>query len=50
MGPYLDGHYFFDGWETWGGGLPGPILSMTPSSVADATESVTALADFACPE
>lgn len=24
-GPYLDDHYFFDGWDYWGGGVPAPI-------------------------
>jgi hypothetical protein len=46
FGPYLDGHYFFEGWDSWGVGLPGPITSMTPTVVTASVEAVTDLADF----
>ncbi len=25
MGPFLDGHHFFEGWKTWGMGVPDPL-------------------------
>jgi hypothetical protein len=46
MGPFLDGHYFFGGWETWGMGLPGPLTSMTPASAIAATDSTVDLEVF----
>lgn len=46
MGPFLDGHPFFDGWETWGPGMPVPLAAMTPASVKAAATAVSDLADF----
>lgn len=37
FGPYLDEHYFFDGWDSWGSGIPSPIADLVPADViADA--------------
>jgi hypothetical protein len=46
MGPFLDGHYFFEGWDTWGTGIPWPILAMTPDVVAASADPVADVTDF----
>ncbi|MFF0466161.1 hypothetical protein ACFYPX_01770 [Micromonospora zamorensis] len=33
FGPYLDEHYFFDGWDSWGSGIPSPLASLVPDEV-----------------
>lgn len=39
FGAYLDGHHFYDGWDTWGGGTPAPLVNQTPQQIAtNATE------------
>jgi len=30
FGQYLDGHLFFEGWETWGVGIPAPLAGQSP--------------------
>jgi hypothetical protein len=42
MGPFLDGHHFFEGWETWGVGMPEPLKDL---SLDDVTSTVTAQFD-----
>ncbi|WP_018220700.1 hypothetical protein [Salinispora pacifica] len=33
FGPYLDEHYFFDGWDSWGSGIPSPLASSAPDEI-----------------
>ncbi|MFW6691715.1 hypothetical protein [Streptomyces sp. MAR4 CNX-425] len=34
-GVWLGEHYFFAGWDTWGPGLPAPLLTSAPPAVVD---------------
>jgi hypothetical protein len=36
MGPFFGETYFFDGWQSWGIGIPAPLISVTPAEcIAD---------------
>jgi hypothetical protein len=33
MGPYISGHHFFDGWDTWDTALPMPLMNSDLDSI-----------------
>jgi hypothetical protein len=35
MGPFLGDTYFFEGWQTWGIGLPAPLVDLAPAEVME---------------
>src|SRR5256886_16581809 len=41
LGPYLAEHYFFDGWDAWGTGIPAPLNAVPPASVIAAARDGT---------
>ncbi|GAB3279695.1 hypothetical protein GCM10027589_06400 [Actinocorallia lasiicapitis] len=49
VGPYgvaLSGHYFFDGWDSWGPGLPAPMLDQPPSALSPAEFDYQSVEEF----
>jgi hypothetical protein len=43
FGPYLDDTYFFDGWNSWGSGVPAPLVDVRPGEAVDSAVSVTSI-------
>jgi hypothetical protein len=46
FGPYLDDHYFFPGWDLWGGGLPAPLIHRPPAEIAANAAEVSSIAEL----
>jgi hypothetical protein len=47
FGPYLDDHYYFDGWDSWGSGIPSPLSDIQPAVIVADAERVSSLDDIA---
>lgn len=47
FGPYLDDHYFFDGWEFWGNGVPAPLVDVRPGDAVDGAAPAASVDDLA---
>ncbi|MEV6348588.1 hypothetical protein [Actinoplanes sp. NPDC051851] len=49
LGPYgqfLDDHLFFDGWDSWGSGVPSPLVALAPASVIASAHVCGSIADL----
>ena len=47
FGPYLEEHYFFDGWDSWGGGIPSPLSDVQPIEILENSERVVSMDEIA---
>ena len=46
FGAYLGDHLFFDGWDSWGVGIPAPIVDLTPVDVLAHAESCRSVSEI----
>ena len=47
FGPYLNDHYFFDGWDSWGSGIPSPLADIQPAEILAIAERALSMDEIA---
>ena len=46
FGPYLEDHYFFEGWDSWGSGVPAPLADIRPDEAVESAVSAASIGEL----